>query len=83
MYHPPFFVLTRCLSQKPSLARTSLVRVLTQTTREYNPYAAVNYIYLILSSGLFEDNHFGDEDIFIRHKFNLLFEMRVLKLEIN
>ena len=36
-YHPPFFVFTRCLCQKPSLARTSLVRVLTRTTREYNP----------------------------------------------
>ena len=27
-------LFTRCLCQKPSLARTSLVRVLTQTTRE-------------------------------------------------
>ena len=42
-------IFTRCLCQKPSLARTSLVRVLTQTTREYNPvrrtFYAVNYMY--------------------------------------
>ena len=42
-------IFTSCLCQKP-LARTSLVRVLTQTTREYNPvrrtFYAVNYIYL-------------------------------------
>ena len=47
------------------------------------PYATVNDIYLILSRGCFEDNHFRDEGMFIRHKVNILFEMRVLKLEIN
>ena len=40
-------IFTRCLCQEPSLARTSLVRVFTQTTREYNPvrrtFHAVNY----------------------------------------
>ena len=30
-------IFTRCLCQKPSLARTSLVRPFTQTTREHNP----------------------------------------------
>ena len=39
----------RCLCQKPSLARTSLVRIFTQTTREYNPvrrtFYDVNYIF--------------------------------------
>ena len=38
-----------CLCQKPLLARTSLVRVFTQTTREYNPvrrtFYDVNYMY--------------------------------------
>ena len=39
------------LCQKPSLARTSLVRVFTQTTREYNPVQStfydVNYKYIV------------------------------------
>ena len=43
------------LCQKPSLARTSLVRVLTQTTREYNPirrtFYDVNYISWLNYSG--------------------------------
>ena len=47
------------------------------------PYAAVNYIYLILSRGHFEDNHYGNEAMFIRNKVNILFEMHVLKFEIN
>ena len=42
-------IFTSCLCEKPSLARTSLVRVFTQTTREYNPvrrtFYDVNYIY--------------------------------------
>ena len=51
-------IFTRCLCEKPSLARTSLVRVFTQTTREYNPvrrtFYDVNYIY-----GISEDNAQG------------------------
>ena len=43
-------VFTCCLCQKPSLAPTSLVRVFTQTTREYDPvrrtFYDVNYIYM-------------------------------------
>ena len=42
-------IFTRCLCEKPSFARASLVRVFTQTTREYNPvrrtFYDVNYIY--------------------------------------
>ena len=42
-------IFTSCLFQKPSLARISLVRVLTQTAREYNPVQStfydVNYIF--------------------------------------
>ena len=45
-------IFTRCLRQKLSLARTSLVRALTQTTREYNPvrrtFYDVNYISAML-----------------------------------
>ena len=40
------------VSQKPSLARTSLVQVFTQTTREYNPvrrtFYDVNDIYIFI-----------------------------------
>ena len=36
---------TRCLSQKPSIARTSLIRVFRQTNREYPSFYDVNYIY--------------------------------------
>ena len=50
-------IFTSCLCEKPSLARTSLVRVFTQTTREYNPvrrtFYDVNYIYFINKSSLF------------------------------
>ena len=42
-------LFTTCLCQKPSLARILLVRVLTQTAREYNPVQStfydVNYIF--------------------------------------
>ena len=42
-------IFTRCLCQKPSLGRTSLVRDFTRTTREYNPvrrtFYDLNYIY--------------------------------------
>ena len=42
-------IFTTCLCQKPSLARILLVRVLTQTAREYNPVQStfydVNYIF--------------------------------------
>ena len=42
-------IFTTCLCQKPSLARISLVQVLTQTAREYNPVQStfydVNYIF--------------------------------------
>ena len=44
-------MFTRCLCQKPSLARTSLVRVFAQTTREYNAvcrtFYVVNYTFVI------------------------------------
>ena len=36
-------IFTRCLCQKPSLARTSLVRVFIQTIREYNPVRRTFY----------------------------------------
>ena len=43
-------IFTRCLWEKPSLTRTSLVWVFTQTTREYNlvccTFYDVNYMYL-------------------------------------
>ena len=42
-------MFTSCLFQKPSLGLTSLVRVLTQTNREYNlvryTFYDVNYIH--------------------------------------
>ena len=42
-------IFKTCLCQKPSLARISLVWVLTQTAREYNPVQStfydVNYIF--------------------------------------
>ena len=51
---PKIYIFTRCLCQKPSLARTSLVRVFTKTTREYNPvrrtFYDVNYIYCLYFS---------------------------------